>query len=48
MRRNHCILVLGATAIALLMHNANRAPVHPPYEFKALLPREVRQLNINK
>ncbi len=41
MRRSIVLLVLGAAAIALLMAQRERAPVHAPYEFKALLPREV-------
>ena len=41
MRRSIVLLVLGGAAIALLLAQRERAPVHAPYEFKALLPREV-------
>jgi len=41
MRRIILLLVLAAAAIALLMAQRERTPVYPPYEFKALLPREV-------
>ena len=41
MRRILLVFALGATAIALLTAQRERAPVYPPYEFKAVLPREV-------
>jgi hypothetical protein len=41
MRRTILVLTLGAAAIAVLMAQRERPPVYAPYEFKALLPREV-------
>ena len=41
MRRTILISVLGVMAIALLWAQRERGPIYAPYEFKALLPREV-------